>query len=322
MKKSSVYLFVVLAFVSLGLTVVPTAFCQASQAQNLKVISYSYYFANGNLIVVGVVQNNGSNTITNAYITGSVIDSKGVDQADSASQLLVQYITPQGESPFYMTFNNGPNSAPDGTWGTVVISNVDFSLASSNATSNYQYPGLQITKESGSVSNSGSYAGAYMVNFTIKNTGSQTAQNIWVVGTFYNSTGTVIGIGYTPFLTPASLAPSQTVSYFINALDLNQQQVPQALIITSYTLTVQSAEPVVQGSPPPISTNSPPSTPQSTGSNGSTNKTEIYAIVAVVVILVVAGTVLALRKRKPNAPATELKEAKKAGNGRTAKFFS
>lgn len=316
MRKSSVYLLVVLTLVSLGLTLVPMAFCQTSQAQDLKVTNWSYYFTNGNLNVVGEIQNTGTSTVTSVFLTGSVIDVNGVDQADSTSQALVQYLLPQQESPFYMSFTGGPNSAPDGTWGTVKISYVNFTVSSSTTTTNYQYPDLKITQESSSVPTSGTYQGAFLVNYTIKNTGAQTAQNIWVIGAFYNSTGTIVGVGYTEYLTPSSLAPSQTLSSSIAALDLDQTQVPTALQISSYTLTVQSADPVLQGTPPPTTTNTPVTAQKTANSNGSpaSNKTSIYVVVIVVVILVVAvGTVLALRKRKPVEPVAEVKEAKNAG---------
>ena len=91
-----------------------------------------------------------------------------MDQADSYTQVWVQYLTPQQEAPFYMTFP-APNNSPDGTWGSVVIANVDFTVSSANATSSYQYPDLKVTSSSATIDSSADYDGAYLVNGTIKN---------------------------------------------------------------------------------------------------------------------------------------------------------
>jgi len=325
MRKSSVYFFVVLTLLSLGLTLVPGAFSQISTTQDINVVNWSYYFSNGNLEVVGIAQNVGSNTITNVYLSGSIIDSNGVDQADTSSELLVEYLPPQQESPFIMTITSGPYSSPDGTWGTVDISNVDFQVEAQNATSNYQYPDLKVTSSSSTIGTSTSedYAGAYLVNGVIKNTGNQTAQNIWVVGTFYNSTGSVIAVGFTDFLTTTSstsLAPGGTVSFQVAALDLNQNQVDSALIISKYSLIVQSQEPVLQGaptvttsssgSPSSGSSGSPSPGSQVVNSNSSSNVTAI-AIVIVIVILAVVGILLAFMKRKPHQTVKEARKARK-----------
>ena len=325
MRKRSVYFFVVLTLLSLGLSLVPSVFSQASQTQDIKVVSWSYYFDNGTPTVVGVAQNVGQNTITNLVMQGSIIDQSGNDQGDAPGQVLVQYLAPQEEGPFLMSFSSSPYGSPGGTWGSVTISTIKFSVSAENVTSNYQYPGLTITSSSGSIDKNVGYEGAYLVNGTIKNDGSQTAQNIWVIGAFYNSTGAVIGVGFTSYLTPTSLSPSGTMSFGINELDLNQTQVPQALIIKSYSLTVQSEEPVLQGAPivtpNPSSSTSPTSSSStsptssssssSVNSNGSSNAAAIYAIVIVIIIIAIGGAVLVLSKRKPPKTVKEAIKARK-----------
>ena len=134
-----------------------------------------------------------------------------------------------------------------------------------NATSSYQYPDLTITSSSASIGSTGDYNGAYLVNGVIKNTGSQTAQNITVVGTFYNATGSVVAVGYTNYLTPATVAPSGTVSFQVGAFDLNQTQVSSGEKISSYSLLVQAQGPILQGTAPIV-------TPyQGSGSSPSTS---------------------------------------------------
>jgi len=323
MRKSAVYFFIALSLLSLGLTLVPHVF---SQTQNIKIVSYSYYTDSfGDLHVVGQVQNDGPNVVNPVILTGSIYSPGGVDQADSYTQVWVAYLAPQQEAPFYMPFPQ-PSNSPDGTWYSLInagdISNVDVSVVQANATSSYQYPDLKITSSSATIISSGNYSGAYMVNGVIQNTGSQTATNITVVGAFYNSTGTVVGVGYTNYLTPATLAPSGTLSFQIAALDLNQSQVPSNLKITNYALLVQTELPILQGTAPIItpspesssSLSSPgsSSSPQKgVNSNGSSNSAALYAVVIVIVILAVAGTTLAFSRRKPHQTVKAQRKARK-----------
>ncbi len=318
MRKRTVYFFVVLTLLSLGLILVPRAF---SQTQDIKIVSYSHYFdSNGDLIVVGEVQNVGPNTVNPVMLTGSVY-SNGVDQDDSYTQVWVSYLTPQQEAPFYMEFPS-PYNSPDGTWASVLITNIALTVSQANATSSYQYPDLKITSSSGTIGTSGNYVGAYLVNGVIENTGTQTATNLTVVGAFFNSTGTVIAVGYTNYLTPTSLSPSGTLSFQIAALDLDQNSVAAPLKITKYSLLVQTEGPILQGapivtpssssSPSPSSSSLPSATPpKAVNSNSSSNAMAIYAIVIVIVILAIAGTILVLSKRKPHETAKAAKEARK-----------
>ncbi len=196
MRKSTVYFFVVLTLLSLGLTLVPRAF---SQTQDIKIVSYSYYIDQwGDLDVVGEVQNVGPNTVNPVILTGSVYNTNKVDQADSNCPVWVLDLIPQQEAPFYMEFPQ-PSSSPDGTWRSVDISRIDLTVAEAKPTSSYQYPDLKITSSKASISTSAGLEGAYVVNGIIQNTGSQTAQNITVVGAFYNSTGTVVAVSYTNY---------------------------------------------------------------------------------------------------------------------------
>ena len=75
---------------------------------------------------------------------------------------------------------------------------------------------------------------------TLKILAAKRLTNITVVGAFYNSTGTVVAVGYTDYLTPASLAPSKTVSFQIAAFDLNQHRYLQPKKSQDIHLLVQS----------------------------------------------------------------------------------
>ena len=59
------------------------------------------------------------------------------------------------------------------------------------------YSGLTIPTASTSAIDS---SGTYTVTGTVENTGDQTTGYVWVVATFYNASGTVVGLNYTDYL--------------------------------------------------------------------------------------------------------------------------
>jgi len=321
--------------VSLGLTLVPHTFGQ-TETQNVKILNYSYYFdTDGYLEVVGQVQNVGSNTLDPVYLTGSVQSASGTDLSDSYCKILVAELIPQEIAPFNMEFM--PLN-----WGPLDISSIVLNVGQANVTSSYQYTDLKITSSSATIGTSGNFSGAYLVNGVIQNTGSQTAQNVSVVATFYNSSGTVIAVGYNTVFLTYSLAPSATIPFQVPAYDLNQSAVPASEKISSYSLLIQAQGPILQGTPPVFTSNpnaqgsvtqtggsSPTSSPTSSPSTGTTtspssssspiavnsnsasNPAVIGAIVIVVVLIAVAGTILVLRKSKPHQTVKQAKKARK-----------
>jgi hypothetical protein len=313
MKKTSICLVALLAFCMLSLIVVSGVNSQVNETQNIKIGSYSYYIDSlGGLVVVGEIQNIGPDVIDQVVLTGTATSSDG-GQSGSYAIAWVAQLLPQQKAPFYMEFY--PPQNENGWYG---VGGINLNVESANATSSYQYPDLKITSSSGSVGTSGDYNGAYMVTGTIQNTGIQAATNLTVVGTFFNSTGVVVGAGYTNYLTPQTLNPSDSLSFQVAAFDLNQSIVPSNLKITSYSLLVQTQEPLLQG-------NAPVATPYtgSGGSSGSQNPTPtlapgqtsqnssgssilgvsqantlIYAAVIAVAIVVVATAFLLFRKKR------------------------
>jgi hypothetical protein len=83
---------------------------------------------------------------------------------------------------------------------------------------NYQYPNLTITNKQSSIGSTTYVKGVFWVNGNIQNTGCQTASNIAVFGTFYNSTGATVAVGYGNAV--ASLSPSGL--FKLGAFDFNQ----------------------------------------------------------------------------------------------------
>ncbi len=310
MKKIIAYILIFLTACSMSAILVPSAH---SQTDNVKIVSYSYYLDSSYFLnVVGEVQNVGTNTVDPVFLTG-VVTTPGGQTQNSYTQVWVSDLVPGQKAPFDMIFYPLQNT---NGWFLDEVGDISLTVAIANATSNYQYPDLAITSSSGAVGDSGNYSGAYVVNGVITNTGTQAATNLTVVGAFFNSTGAVVAVGYTNYLTPTVLEPSATLPFQIAAFDINQTNVPAAMKITSYSLLVQTEEPILKGTAPqatpytgsgsgehnPTPTLAPGQTSQnSSGSNilgGSQTNTFIYAAVLAVIIVVIATAFLVFRKKR------------------------
>jgi len=218
LRKSIVFFFVFLTLASLDLTLVPQA---SSQTENIKVLDYSWYIdASDYFVVVGELQNVGPHTIKSVGLGGIVYTNDGEPKANSYTLAFVNYLLPQQRAPFYMDFSPTTSATGDLSWVLLGVDRVEFLADVAEATSNYQYPDLTVQSSSGGVD----AEGVYWVTGTVQNSGAQTATNIRIIGTFYNASGTVVGVGYTDPLTPYSLAPSNTASFKVGAFDLNQTE--------------------------------------------------------------------------------------------------
>lgn len=321
MRKNETYFVVLLTLVSLGLALVPQV---SSQPENIEILSYSWYIDSyGDFIVVGEIQNTGSNTIASVVLSGTVYTKDGEAQTYYTGSAFVNQLIPQQKAPFYIVFPAQASITGDLSWVSIGVDHVDFTVNQAEATNEYQYPDLTVQSSSGEVDSEG----AYWVSGTIKNSGTQTATTICVIGTFYNASGTVIAVGYTNPLTPTSLAPSSTASFKVGAFDLNQNEVPSNQKITNYRLLIQTEEPLLSGTAPSLppatpipsdSTPPPTESPNSTNSGdpgNSSNSNPVapetqYVAVIIVAIIVLAGVILLLRRRKTQATAKVTKNHK------------
>jgi hypothetical protein len=322
-KKLPIYL--ILLMFSLTITIIPIGQSQVNEPQNIQVVDKSWYIdLYGNLVVVGQVQNVGQDTIDQIVLIGSATTNDQLQQS-SYTKVWASNLVPQQKAPFYMEFLAPQSSFGAGSWYDNVA-DVSLTVTLANATDSYQYPDLTITNSHGSIGTSGDFNGAYVVNGNIKNTGSQAATNVTVVGAFFNSTGSVVGVGYTNYLSPRTLNPSETTSFQIAALDLNQTEVPNSLKITSYELLVQTEGPLLQGAAPQATPYSgsgndgtsenptPTLAPGQTSTNGNAignladSQTQLIVIGVVIAIIVIAAAFLLMKKRnkpKSTPPATK-----------------
>jgi len=332
MKKGIVCLLIAVTLLSLSLPLVPKSL---AQTENVKVLSYSYHIdAENNLLVVyGEVQNQGSSIVSNVVLSGSVYSTNGDDLQDATGNAYAIYIVPQQKVPFEIDFN-APNTA-DGSWISATISKIDISITQATATTSYPYPDVKITSESKSIDTSVNASGTYWVNGNLKNTGSQTAQDIFIVGTFYNASGAAVAGGWSARID--SLAPSATASFQVGAFEINMSDVTPDRKIASYLLVVQPANPTLQGTPPDPSAYSfnanlspqtsssqtnptPTSTGQSANNSGAntSNSSNQWLIYAGIIIIIVVAAVAAIK----NFPKRKSADRKKASADTSPKATS
>ena len=338
MQKSILYFFVALTVLSVALSLVPNV---RSAPADIKIVSYSWYIdLVGMVEAVGEVQNTGTNIIDKVHLGGTVTTNSGT-QVDSSTLVYVNNLLPGQKAPFNMQFYIQGISVQTMQQPIILgVTNVNLIVLKADTTTGHQYPDLKITTQTHSIGTTTDDKGVYWVSGTLQNTGSQTAQNVRILGTFYNSSGNVVAVGgYTIDPLTASLSPSATINFKFGAYDVNQSEVSEVLSeykISSYSLLIQTEGPILQGTAPtvtpypttnptsPSDTTSPTSTapsdtqtpdsgnPINSNSTGSSPPGWVYAVVVVVVLAAIVGGVVALRKRKSGEePETDEEQPKK-----------
>jgi hypothetical protein len=235
MKRSVVVSLVFVSIISLFSTFTPNVL---SQSENVEVLSYSWYINDyGYFIVVGEVQNLGSNILDYVDLVGVVYTTDGEAQAESYKRVYSAQLLPQQKAPFRMYFSPENSYTGDFSWLSIGVDHVVFGVAAPE-TDNYQYQDLEIIDSTSYIDSDG----LYTVTGSIRNTGNQAAGRVWVVATFYNVSGHVIAAGYTDYLTPNSILPDQTTSFTLTPLGSTPQLATQ---ITNYALLIQTEAPII-----------------------------------------------------------------------------
>jgi hypothetical protein len=267
------------------------------------VLTYSWYTAPsntilaaeaGDLIVVGEVENVGSNVIGNVTLQGEAFSSSEQSLAQATTQAFVYYTLPNQRAPFYLDFTSNDSSTPNLSWVTSVTSvTVTVTSVSDTPNNSRQYSDMTIPASSPYIPGNGSY----IVLATVVNNGSQVDQNPWVVATFYNANGVVVGLNFTDEFNGA-VNPGGAARFIAQPADDTSTLTSE---IANYTLTVDSLT---------SSTALPTSTPTPTSSN-TTSTTQlptlsmigvIVVVAIVVIVVVVIAAIMLLRKRQKTSP--------------------
>ena len=276
MDKSRIVAIIVCTVFVFSLVSSQNVFVQAAYT-GVTVLSHSSYVnSSGNFIVVGEVQNTGNHVLGNVSLNVVVSASNGSQLVSGTTMAYVNDFLPQQKAPFYLDFGKIDfNTISE-------ISTFDFNVSDHPPTNYIQYPGLSLIVTFNGIANN-----AYVVSGSITNSGSQTANDIKVVGTYYNSAGIVVAVGFVILNGP--LIPNNSVNFTVSEFDAVSKLVTK---ISNYSLLVQTS---TQQFNLPSSTSPTPATASSDSS------WLVYVGVSSVVIVVVAFVALVfLRKRKEN----------------------
>jgi len=286
--KAKVIVFILAAVLSLSLISIPPAFSQADST--LKIVSYSWYTrpSDGYFIVVGEVQNRGNFIVKSVSLSGTVYSTEGVPVASSSIDAYGNYLLPETKAPFYMDFPPQSSITGDLSWNATV-DRIEFSISNPLPAGNREYEYLNMT---------GIYSGilndVYLISGFVYNSGNKTANDVRVVGTFYDNSARVVAVGFGEL--EEALQPNDAQGFSIVEFDATPSSVSQ---IANYSLLVQTSTLAdTSGSPP---------TPNNGGE--TVESFPLTYIVAIAVVIIVAAVVIALfvhRRRKaalPKSPA-------------------
>jgi hypothetical protein len=267
----------------------------SSKTQDIKVLSYSHYIdALDILDIVGEIQNTGTSTIERAILTAVVYGSDGTIQGTVTGYAWLSYMAPQQKSPFRLEIIS---PADHDYWYSAGVSKIEISVKEAKETSSYLYSDFEISVNSAGVSTNYEDIGTYWVEGSVRNIGSQTASGLAACAVFYNSSGCVVAIGRTNYLTPSNVNPSGTVMFKIGAFDTVRYEKTE---IVSYALFVEATSPLIEGKAPEATA---PVTGASTVTQNpqdpTSNRNSIYIAIAVVGVFVVIVVLLMSHKNIP-----------------------
>ncbi len=168
---------------------------------------------NGDLHVVGEVENSTSGSICDVKVAGTFYDSSGQVVAISAVYTLLDIVGSGKVAPFDLALLDPPSSVDH------------YDLQVEYAITNSAPLRVEVVSNQGSISN-----GDYHVLGQVQNKNSFTVNSVRVVATFYNAQGEVIGavISYTALDT---LGPDQTTAFDIALADPPEDVDDYALVV-------------------------------------------------------------------------------------------
>lgn len=191
-------------------------------ATNVSILSHTGYLDSlGYYHVIGEVQNTGDQAVNFVKITATFYDSNDVVVATEFTYTMVDVILPNRKSPFDIILADAVQSAKVDHYSLTVT----FSAASPKPL------GLEILSHSSYIDS----IGWMHVVGEIKNIGTETANYVKVIATFYDEAGKVVAAEFT-FSDPSDIEPGQKAPFEILLSD------ERASYAASYELTAESTQ--------------------------------------------------------------------------------
>jgi hypothetical protein len=213
-------------------------------------------------------------------LNATAYDSGQNALAGSSARAYVSNFLPQQKAPFYIDF--GPSNIAGTDWGSTV-SSVVFTAFNAYSTSDQEYKYLAL-----GISFNDTLGGSYIVTGLLFNIGNQTANDIKVVGTYYNSVGTVVAVGF--INVTESLPPDNYTTYTVSEFDATPNLVAQ---ISNCSLLIQTTT---------LQNNNLPPTESPTKPLPDTYVYAIVAATAVAVVLIVVALLMFRKRKVASAP--------------------
>lgn len=315
MKKTLALFLMFMIAVSLICIFVSPSYGQSFEVTtDLQVKSYTSYMSPAAAFaIVGEVQNVGSDIIQNPGIRVVINDTTGRFLAEQvSSRVFADQISPGDTAPFIMHIVGQTSITGDLSWVNSGIGSIEFTCF--GTASNIEFDsGLIVAANNTSADADGNY----IIEGILLNTGDTYPQKSYVAGTFYNSNGEVIAIGFTDYLANY-LAPGDSVQFAFGLFDILPSAASQ---IASYKLRAIAEGLLTQTPPTQSPTISPlPSTPLGTASGTSTAPTAtdfsspsvsndalssktLYIVIAIIAIIVAAVIIALVLKRSKTKSA-------------------
>jgi hypothetical protein len=193
---------------------------------SVTVLSYSSYVSpTGNFVVLGEIQNTCSHALDSVTLNVIVSASDESIIAEGTTEAFVRNFLPDQKAPFYIDFGKIDFD--------LISKSSIFSITLNNAPpTNYdQYRELSVNIDNNGISDT-----AYMISGAITNNGNQTANNVIIYGTYYNTAGIVVAIGSVELDDP--LTPNASIDFTLGELDESASLTTK---ISSYALLVQTS---------------------------------------------------------------------------------
>ena len=275
LDKSCVIVALVCTFFVFSSVFNPSVFVQATYT-GVTVLSHrGYVSSSGHFVVVGEVQNTGNHPLDSVTLDVVVSASNGSQLVSGTTTAYVNNFVVQQKAPFYLDFGKID-------FNTVSESSTfNFNVSNHPPTNYIQYPDLSLT-----VSSNGIVNNAYVVSGSITNGGNQTANDIKVVGTYYDSAGIVVAVGFVTLDDP--IVPNGSASFTVSEFDASSKLVSK---ISACSLLVQTSTQQL------YLPSSAPST-SSTSSSDLPNASIVAAVGIVVIVVVAVAALVFLRKRR------------------------
>jgi hypothetical protein len=293
--KKIIAVVVLTALIIATLAFLPLPSVKAA-ASEVRVLSYSYYTApanpvlaqnQGDIVVVGEVQNVGSNIVQNVTLGGTALDSSGNTIASSSTGVVWSYeMAPGQKAPFFIDFTPQSSTTSSTNWMSS-LAKFTITVLSVTDTTTSAYPNFHVPSAPSVLNESD----VYTVVGTIVNNGTQTMEYVWVVTTFYNAAGTVVGLNYTYIVTPtAVLHPGGAARWIATPADDTAQLTNE---IANYSYVIDSS---------PLTTSSSTQPTLTPTASPAPSQFPVLPIVVVVVIVVVAVAALMLLRKRQKLP--------------------